>query len=168
MPIRSATAADIPLILELIQELAIYEKEPDAAVATAEDLKRDGFGENPYFHVLIAETEHIGKEGPEMVPAGFAFYFYTYSTWAGRPTLYLEDLFVRPIYRGLGLGKALLAELARLALEKNCARMQWQVLDWNKPAIEFYQAIGTKILKEWLPCRIEGEGIARLAYQDKV
>ncbi|MEZ0369056.1 MAG: N-acetyltransferase family protein [Candidatus Sericytochromatia bacterium] len=163
MHIYAATAADIPLILDLIRELADYEKEPEAAVATAEDLRRDGFGEQPYFHVLIAETEHIGKEGPEIVPAGFAFFFYSYSTWAGRPTLFLEDLFVRPAYRGLGLGKALLAELARIALEKNCARMQWQVLDWNTPAIEFYEAIGAKILKEWLPCRIEGEGIERLA-----
>lgn len=163
MPIRSATAADISLILELIKELAIYEKEPDAALATAEDLQRDGFGENPYFHVLIAETEHLGKEGPELVPAGFAFYFFNYSTWQGRPGLYLEDLFVKPQYRGLGLGKALLAELARIALAKNCGRMQWAVLDWNTPAIAFYEAVGAKILKEWLPCRVEGEGIARLA-----
>lgn len=163
MPIRPATQADIPLILELIRELAIYEKEPDAAVATAEDLRRDGFGANPYFHVLIAETEHIGKEGVETAPAGFALYFYNYSTWQGKPGLYLEDLFVRPVYRGLGLGKALLAELARIAIARGCGRMQWQVLDWNQPAIDFYQAVGAHILRDWLPCRVEGEGIPQLA-----
>lgn len=163
MLIRPATEADIPLILELIQELAIYEKEPDAAVATAEDLRRDGFGPNPYFYVLIADTEIISKEGPETVPAGFAFYFFNYSTWQGKVGLYLEDLFVKPQYRGLGIGKGLLIELARIAVAKNCGRMQWQVLDWNTPAIEFYESLGVHILKEWLPCRLSGDEIKRLA-----
>lgn len=163
MLIRPATAADVPVILELIRELAAYEKEPDAAVATADDLLRDGFGPQPYFQVLLAEIEEVDIAGPEVVPVGFAFYFYTYSTWTGKPTLYLEDLFVRPAYRGLGLGKALLAELAQIALEKNCGRMQWQVLDWNTPAIDFYTSIGAKVMKEWLSCRVEGEEIARLA-----
>ncbi|MEZ0368291.1 MAG: N-acetyltransferase family protein [Candidatus Sericytochromatia bacterium] len=161
--IRRATASDIPLILELIRELADYEKEPEAAVATAEDLRRDGFGEQPYFHVLIAETTHLGKEGPEIVPAGFAFYFFNYSTWQGKPGLYLEDLFVRPAYRGLGLGKALLRELACIAIDRNCGRMQWAVLDWNQPAIDFYKSLGVSILKEWLPCRLSDGEIARLA-----
>lgn len=163
MQIRPATKADIPLILELIQELAAYEKEPEAAVATAEDLRRDGFGPNPYFYVLIAETEIIGREGPDIVPAGFAFYFFNYSTWQGQPGLYLEDLFVKPAYRKLGIGKALLAELAKIALKRGCGRMQWQVLDWNQPAIDFYEAMGAKILKTWLPCRVEGAEIARIA-----
>ncbi|MGV3527001.1 MAG: GNAT family N-acetyltransferase [Candidatus Sericytochromatia bacterium] len=163
MLIRPATATDVPLILDLIRELAAYEKEPAAAVATAEDLLRDGFGPQPYFQVLIAEVEEVDIAGPEVVPVGFAFYFYSYSTWAGKPTLYLEDLFVRPAYRGLGLGKALLAELAQIALAKNCGRMQWQVLDWNTPAIDFYTSIGAKVMKEWLSCRVEGEEIARLA-----
>lgn len=163
MSIRPASEADIPLILELIQELADYEKEPQAVVATAEDLRRDGFGPDPYFHVLIAETDIIGKEGPESVPAGFAFYFFNYSTWQGKPGLYLEDLFVRPQFRGLGLGKALLCELAHIALARNCGRMQWQVLDWNTPAVQFYEALGAKILKEWWPCRVEAEGITSLA-----
>ncbi len=163
MLIRPATETDIPLILELIQELAIYEKEPDAAVATAEDLKRDGFGPNPYFYVLIVEAENPDQTVSETVPAGFAFYFFNYSTWRGQPGLYLEDLFVRPQFRGLGLGKALLAELARIAVAKNCGRMQWQVLDWNTPAIDFYKSLGVSILNEWLPCRLEGDKIAHLA-----
>jgi GNAT superfamily N-acetyltransferase len=153
--LRPATREDVPVILQLIRELADYEREPAAAVATAADLLRDGFGERPAFHVVMAEWD--GE------PAGFAFYFYNYSTWQGRRGLYLEDLFVRPVFRGRHIGKALLVHLARLAVEEGCGRYQWQVLDWNTPAIEFYEAMGGQVHKEWLTVRVEGEGLRRLA-----
>src|SRR5579884_2008959 len=118
--IRPASSEDVDLILQFIRWLAEYERSPESAVATREDLLRDGFGASPKFHVLIAEWDDE--------PAGFAFYFFNYSTWVGRPGLFLEDLFVRPEYRGRGIGKALLAELAAVAVTENCARMNWQVL----------------------------------------
>src|SRR5271167_327167 len=130
LTIRPATPIDIPLILAFIRELAEYEREPHAAIAIAEDLKRDGFtaGTEPKFKCVIAEWE--GN------PAGFALWNYCYSTWLGRHGLYLEDLFVRPEFRGKGVGKALLAHLAQVAKEEKCYGMRWQVLDWNQPAIE--------------------------------
>jgi GNAT superfamily N-acetyltransferase len=155
LSIRPATAADIPQILKFIHQLAIYEKEPDAAVATAEDLLRDGFGAHPLFYVLLANWNEQ--------PAGFAFYLFNYSTWLGKPGLYLEDLFVMPEYRGHGIGKQLLVELAKIAQAKGCGRMQWQVLDWNTPAIEFYESLGAFPLTEWETYRLVGEGIASLA-----
>jgi len=153
--IRPATPADVPLILEFIRGLALYEREPDAVTATEGDLLRDGFGETPYYHCLIAEQD--GQ------PAGFAFYFFNYSTWTGRPGLYLEDLFVNPEFRGLGIGKALLARVAAIAQEKGCPRLQWEVLDWNTPAIEFYKALGAEFLDEWRNVRMTTKAIARLA-----
>jgi len=155
LTLRPARRDDVPLILQFIRELAEYEREPQAAVASAEDLLRDGFGDTPLFYVTLAEWDGV--------PAGFAFWFLNYSTWLGRPGLYLEDLFVRPPFRKKGIGKALLLELARLAVEKGCARFQWQVLDWNTPAIEFYESLGAKQMKEWLTMRVEGEAIARMA-----
>jgi GNAT superfamily N-acetyltransferase len=156
LTLRPATAQDIPLILEFIRELAEYEREPQAAVATPEALLRDGFGSaEPLFHVTLAYWDGA--------PAGFAFWFFNYSTWQGRPGLYLEDLFVRPPFRKLGIGKALLIELARIAVEKNCGRFQWQVLDWNTPAQDFYRTLGAKPLKEWLTMRVEGESLEKLA-----
>ncbi len=155
--IRPATPADVPLILAFIRELAEYERDPQAAVATEEGLLRDGFGAEPKFHVDIAEWD--GE------PAGFAFYFWNYSTWQGRIGLYLEDLFVRPRFRGKGIGKALLVHLARVAVKNNCGRLVWQVLDWNTPAIDFYQALGAKVMKEWLTMRVEGEALERLAVE---
>jgi GNAT superfamily N-acetyltransferase len=156
--IRPAVAADVPLILEFIRGLAIYEREPDAVTATEADLLRDGFGENPYYQCLIAESD--GR------PAGFAFYFFNYSTWEGRPGLYLEDLYVNPEFRGLGIGKALLARVAAIAVEKGCPRLQWEVLDWNTPAIEFYQALGAEFLDAWRNVRMTEEAITRLAALD--
>lgn len=156
--IRPAVAADVPLILALIRDLAAYEREPDAVVATEADLLRDGFGEAPRFHVLLAE-----RDGE---PAGFAFYFFSYSTWRGRPALYLEDLFVRPAYRGYGLGKALMARLARIAVDQGCPRFVWEVLDWNEPALRFYASIGAEVLRSWLNVRLEGEALERLAAAD--
>jgi GNAT superfamily N-acetyltransferase len=153
--IRKATPADVPVILNFIRALAIYEREPDAVSATEAGLLRDGFGPNPFYFCLIAE--HDGA------PAGFALYFFNYSTWMGRPGLYLEDLFVHPEFRGLGIGKALLKKVAAIAVENNCPRLQWEVLDWNTPAIEFYRAMGAEFLDEWRNVRVSGEALARLA-----
>ena len=153
--LRPARPDDVPLILAFIRELAAYEREPDAAVATEEDLLRDGFGERPRFQVVLAEWE--GE------PAGFAFYFFTYSTWRGRPCLYLEDLFVRPAFRRNGIGLALLRELARTAVRERCDRFVWQVLDWNAPAIAFYESLGARPLREWITMRLEGPAIEAVA-----
>ncbi len=153
--IRPATREDVSVILNFIRALAIYEREPDAVMATEEDLLRDGFGEQPYYKCLIAE--HKGA------PAGFALYFFDYSTWLGRPGLYLEDLFVYPEFRGLGIGKALLQRVAAIALEKGCPRLKWEVLDWNTPAIEFYSAMGAEFMDEWRNVRVSGEALRRLA-----
>ena len=153
--IRHATATDVPLIQQFIRDLAEYERSPESAVATQQDLLRDGFGPEPKYRCVIAEWE--GK------PAGFAFFFYNYSTWQGRPGLYLEDLFVKPVFRGKGIGKALLLHLAKIAVDENCGRFQWQVLDWNTPAIDFYKSLGAKTMNEWLTMRVEGEDIKRLA-----
>jgi GNAT superfamily N-acetyltransferase len=154
--LRPATIADVPLILELIRGLAEYEREPQAAVATAEDLIRDGFsGGAPKFWVVIAEW---GDQ-----PAGFAFYFYIYSTWQGQPGLYLEDLFVKPEFRGKKIGLALLVHLAQTAVRENCYGMRWQVLDWNEPAIKFYESLGGQFLDEWRTVRLAGDDLRKLA-----
>jgi GNAT superfamily N-acetyltransferase len=153
--IRPATSADVPQILTFIHGLATYEREPDAVRATEADLLRDGFGPNPFYFCLIAEVDDK--------PAGFAFYFFNYSTWVGRPGLYVEDLFVGPEYRGLGIGKALLQKVAAIAVEKGCPRMQWEVLDWNTPAIDFYTAMGAEFMDTWRNVRLSGEALLRLA-----
>ena len=153
--IRKAEPRDVPRILELIRELAAYEKAPEQAVATEADLLVDGFGPAPRYFCLMADWEGA--------PAGLAFYFHNYSTWQGRWGLYLEDLFVRPEHRGRGIGKALLVELARIAVREGCGRFQWQVLDWNTPAIEFYERLGARRLPDWMTMRIDGEALERLA-----
>ena len=153
--IRPATVKDVAQILSFIRALAAYERAPDAATATEADLLRDGFGPNPFYSCLIAEFD--GQ------PAGFALYFFNYSTWLGRPGFYLEDLFVQPEFRGLGIGKALLKQVAAIAIEKNCRRLQWEVLDWNTPAIDFYRAMGAEFLDEWRNVRLSGEALERLA-----
>src|SRR5579863_6991941 len=155
--IRSATPADVPQILAFVHALALYERAPDAVTATEADLLRDGFGPNPYYFCMIAEHEDR--------PAGFAFYFFDYSTWLGRPGIYLEDLFVHPEFRGLGIGKALLRKLAAIAVERNCARLKWQVLGWNTPAIDFYAAMGAEFMDEWRSVQVSGEPLLRLAGQ---
>jgi GNAT superfamily N-acetyltransferase len=157
LSIRPANTEDVPVILDLIRELAEYEREPQAAVATPEDLIRDGFtpGVAPKFRVVIAEWD--GRS------AGFALFFYNYSTWQGRPGLYLEDLFVRPVFRGKGIGKALLVHLANTAVKENCGRFQWQVLDWNTPAVDFYKSLGAEVMKEWLTMRVENDALLRMA-----
>jgi GNAT superfamily N-acetyltransferase len=153
--IRTAIPSDLPQILAFIRALAAYEREPDAVQATEEDLLRDGFGPHPFFACLIAE--HEGR------PAGFALYFFNYSTWVGRPGIYLEDLFVFPELRGLGIGKALLQRVAAIALERGCRRLQWAVLDWNTPAIDFYRAMGGEFTDEWRNVRLSGDALQRLA-----
>lgn len=155
--IRPATPDDIPEILALIQELAEYEREPQAAMATAADLLRDGFTAPRRFHCLIAEA----AEGV----AGFALYFYNYSTWRGHAGIYLEDLFVRPPHRGKGIGKALLAAVASVAVQEGCPRLEWAVLDWNQPAIDFYHSVGAVGLTEWTVMRISGEALSKLGQQ---
>jgi GNAT superfamily N-acetyltransferase len=156
LTIRNATRADVGLMVQLIRELAEYEREPDSAVVTEEDLLRDGFNTlTPLFQCLIAEWD--GE------PAGFAFFFTNYSTWHGRPGIHLEDLFVRAHLRGRGIGKALLRAVAAQAAAKGCTRLNWHVLDWNQPAIDFYQHLGAKILQDWRICRVSYDGIASLA-----
>jgi GNAT superfamily N-acetyltransferase len=155
LKIRPANIDDVGLILQFIRELAEYEREPHAVTATEADLERDGFGADPKFRVLIAEWD--GK------PAGFALYFYNYSTWLGLPGLYLEDVYVRPEFRGKGIGKTLLLYLARLAVQENCGRFQWQVLDWNTPSIKFYESLGARVMKEWLTMRVEGDALQKMA-----
>jgi GNAT superfamily N-acetyltransferase len=153
--IRKAVATDVPAILALVRELATYEREPDAVVATEADFLRDGFGERPAFHVLVAAHD------AQVI--GFAFYFFTYSTWVGRKCLYLEDLFVQPAHRGKGTGVALMKALAQEAVTHECRRFVWQVLDWNEPAIAFYEGLGAKVMREWLTARVEGDALAALA-----
>jgi len=153
--IRSATAADVPLLLQLVRELAAYERAPGAVVANEGDFLRDGFGAAPKFFAEVARWD--------AQPAGFALWFFNWSTWQGKPGLYLEDVFVRPEFRGRGIGKALLVHLARRAVNAGCGRFQWQVLDWNERAIRFYESLGAGTLREWLTMRIEGDAIARLA-----
>jgi GNAT superfamily N-acetyltransferase len=153
--IRPARPEDAGTIRKLIQGLAEYEHEPQSALATEEDLLRDGFGPVPKFHCLIAEWQGA--------PVGFALYFYNYSTWKGRPGIFLEDLFVWPEYRGKGIGKALLLQIAQTAVAEKCGRYEWLVLDWNTPAIEFYESLGAKRMKQWLPMRVEGNALMELA-----
>jgi GNAT superfamily N-acetyltransferase len=154
MLIRFATSTDVGTILRFIKGLAEFEHEPDAVKATESDLLRDGFGPKPKFEVLIAEIE---KES-----VGFALFFPTYSTWEGRPGLYLEDLFVVEHMRGRGVGLALLVGLAAIAVERDCARLELSVLHWN-PAREFYHVLGLQHKDEWLPYRISGEALKALA-----
>lgn len=157
--VRPATAADIPLMYSLVQGLAEYEREPHGVKITEEQLLRDGFGPNHYYESLIAEEDSE--------PAGFALYFSIYSTWQG-PSLHLEDLFVLPAFRGKGIGKALLRQVAAIAVNRGCARLQWDVLDWNQPAIDFYHSIGAFMLKEWRIMRVTGDALQTLAAPEEV
>jgi GNAT superfamily N-acetyltransferase len=158
--IRPARVKDVPIILELIRDLATYERAPQEVTATEEQLVDVLFGKGPAAEVLLAFEEKL--------PVGFAVYFYNFSTWLGRPGLYLEDLFVKPEKRGKGYGRALLVSLAKIALERNCGRMEWAVLDWNEPAIKFYRSLGAKPMDEWTVFRLTRDGIARLAKSEQV
>lgn len=153
--IREARESDVELILDFIRRLAEYERLSDSVVATADGVRRRLFGERRYAEVLIAEED--GR------PAGFALYFHNFSTFVGKPGLYLEDLFVLPEHRGKGFGKALLSELARIAVERDCGRLEWAVLDWNEPAIGFYKSLGAVPMDEWTVFRVSGEALVDLA-----
>jgi len=153
-----ARVEDVPIILQLIRDLATYERAPDEVVATEEQLIEVLFGERPVAEVLLA------FEGES--PVGFAVYFYSFSTWLARPGLYLEDLFVKPEKRGKGYGRALLVELAKIARERGCGRMEWAVLNWNESAIKFYRTLGAKPMNEWTVFRLTREEITKLADSD--
>jgi GNAT superfamily N-acetyltransferase len=153
--IRPAAVADVPVILELIRALATYERAPNDVTATEDTLTEVLFGKKPAAEVLLLFEEETA--------AGFAVFFHNFSTWLGRPGLYLEDLFVRPEHRGKGYGRALLIHLAKIARERKCGRMEWAVLDWNEPAIQFYRKLGAKPMEEWTVFRLTREGIASLA-----
>ena len=152
MIIRKATKNDMPSVLELIQELATFEKEPDAVVVTVDDLVRDGFSENPLFQCFVAEEEN------EIV--GMALYYYRYSTWKGK-TIHLEDLIVKENKRGTGAGFALYKEIIKQGKAENVRRIEWNVLDWNTPAIDFYEKSGAKVLDDWRVVHMDEEGIER-------
>jgi len=153
--IRPATVDDIPTILELIRALATYERAPQDVTATEEILRESLFGTRPAAEVLLLFEDKVA--------AGFAVFFHNFSTWIGRPGVYLEDLFVRPEHRGKGYGRALLVQLAKLARERNCGRLEWAVLNWNEPAINFYRKLGANPMNEWTVFRLTRDGIAKLA-----
>ena len=158
LAIRPATIDDVPLIRQLVAELAAYERLADAAVATDADLREQLFGAHPAAEVLIGEVD--GEA------AGFALFFHNFSTFLGKRGLYLEDLFVRPAFRGSGLGKHLMASLARIAVQRDCGRFEWSVLDWNAPAIGFYRTLGAVGMDEWTVQRLEGDALHALASHD--
>jgi GNAT superfamily N-acetyltransferase len=156
--IREATVSDAPLLVEMIRELADFERELDQVDTTPDDLIRDGFDENPRFHSFVAEWD--GQ------PAGYVLYFFTYSTWAGRPSLFVEDLFVRARFRGNGIGTALLKRMAAIASEKNCYAMRWEVLNWNTAAIEFYNSLGARMQSQLSPVLLMGSAFQNLASRE--
>ncbi len=155
LEIRGAAEDDVPLILSLIRELAEYERLSHEVSATEETLRDSLFGERRVAETLLA---YLGDD-----PAGFVLFFHNFSTFLGRPGIYLEDLYVRPEFRSLGMGRALLAHLAKLAKERNCGRLEWSVLDWNEPAIWLYKGVGAVPMDEWTVYRVAGEALDKLA-----
>ncbi len=155
--VRHAEEKDVPLILDFIKQLALYEKLLDEVVATEEDFRHYLFGENRYAETIIGYEEEM--------PVGYALFFNSFSTFLGRPGMYLEDLFIMPEYRGQGYGKAMLTYLARLAVDRNFGRLEWAVLDWNEPSIRFYESLGAKGMKEWIINRVDGTSLEKLADQ---
>ena len=165
--VRAAVPEDVPQILQLITDLAIYEKAPDAVSATEADLHRSLFDDSPKVFALICERAgaradpHADSRAEAPATLGFAMYFFNYSTWLGKHGVYLEDLYVRPEARGLGAGKALLKAVAQVALDRDCGRCEWNVLRWNTPSIAFYEACGAKPLDEWVGYRMDRAAIER-------
>jgi GNAT superfamily N-acetyltransferase len=155
LKLRKATPKDIPLILSFIRELAEYERAPNAVSCTEEDLRRDGFGSIPKFRAIIAWWNRE--------PAGMAFFFYNYSTWQGRSGIFIEDLFVRPQFRGKGIGRSLMTYLAKVAIAERCYGVRWEVLDWNQSAIDVYQHLGSKFREGWRIMQITGRELKELA-----
>ena len=155
LSIRPAAPADVPLIAQFIRDLADYEKLAHEVRFDEAKLGEKLFGPRPYAEVVIGEIDGVAQ--------GFALFFHNFSTFEGRPGIYLEDLFVRPEARGSGLGKALLAHLAKLCTERDCARLEWSVLDWNAPSIGFYKSLGARMMDEWTVMRVDGEALAKLA-----
>jgi GNAT superfamily N-acetyltransferase len=153
--IAPASEADVPAIYALVKALADYERLSHEVVSTEADIRNSLFGPRPFAEVILAKAE------AETV--GFALFFHNYSTFLGRPGLYLEDLFVRPEWRGTGIGRELLVALARLAVDRGCGRLEWSVLDWNEPAIGFYQRMGAQVMDEWRICRLTGEALVEVA-----
>ena len=153
--IRPATPADVPTVLQLIRDLATDERDPDAVKATEATLREALFGARPVAEALLAEVDGVA--------VGVALFFTNFSTWTGKAGLYLEDLFVGEAARGMGVGKALLVHLAGIAVARGCARFEWAVLDWNTPAIGFYESIGARAMDDWTIMRVEGEALAKLA-----
>jgi len=154
--------ADAPLIFNFVKSLASYEKMLDSVTATPEILQRNLFGPHPYAHVVIGY--HISEDGKE-IPAGFALYFFNFSTFLGKPGLYLEDLFVKDEFRGKSYGKKLLQYLATVAKARDCGRFEWTVLDWNEPSIKFYKSLGAVPMDEWIIYRVAGDALEKLASQ---
>ena len=158
LTIRSATPADVPALFALIQALADYEKLSDAVTGSPEQLADHLFGVHPYIEAIVADR------ASQVI--GFALFFHSYSTFLTKPGIYLEDLFVLPEYRSQGMGKALLTHLAQLAVDRNCGRLEWSVLDWNEPAIGFYKRMGATILPDWRTCRVTGNALTTMAQQN--
>ncbi len=155
LTLTPATHKDVPVVFDLIKSLAAYEKLSHEVTGTTQQLEQALFGDRTYAEAILARWQ--GQ------PVGFALFFHNFSTFLAQPGLYLEDLFVLPDYRGKGIGKALLCHLADLAVERGCGRLEWSVLDWNQPAIDFYQHMGATVLPDWRVCRVTGDGLTHLA-----
>lgn len=152
--VEPAKKEDVSFILEMIQDLASFENAPDAVRISEQQLLEDGFGHHPLYQCLIIKSEKT--------KIGFCLYYFRYSTWKGK-SLYLEDLYIKPKFRGHGIGKSMMKYLAKIALDEKCGRFEWQVLDWNEPAINLYKSLGAELDGEWINCRLEGSSISRLA-----
>lgn len=157
--IRDASRKEIPVVMDLVKRLAVYEKLTDSFTATEELYRRYGWGKDAIFKALLVENE--SREGPRYL--GFALYYFTFSTFTGKPTLWLEDIYVPEELRGQGVGRALLRRLAQIAVEKDCGRMEWTVLDWNQPSRQFYLSLGAKAMDEWTTFRLTPDAFKRLA-----
>lgn len=170
--VRMATAEDVPDILRMVKDLAVFEKEPESRVKLREEeMRRDGFGEMPWFSCLMAEEVNLNEEKncslPKKKAVGYALFFNIYSTWDGR-SLYLEDLYVDPAFRGKGIGKEMLRKVAGVAVEKGCARVDWNVLHWNKIATDFYDKLGAVCLDEWRLYRLTGQSLLEFAGKERL